>query len=132
MIRKPNNTIALLLEIVGTILVCQLLFRCLMVFAIHLNDKTIFQRNEIGNIHTYNMLTTKMNSQLITLQVMPESVFSLCHRSAVLYSIVFNTTICYSIGSFPLTSFSLFCLHHHFKHPSLWEGLGGHYPYIFS
>ena len=132
MIRKPNDTIALLLEIVSTILVSQLLFSRLMIFAIHLNDETILQRHKVCDIHSYNMLTTKMDSRFVAFQLLPESVFSWCHRSAVLHSIVFNATVCNSLSSLPLIPFSLFYLHHHYKHPSLREGLGGPYPYIFS
>ena len=71
MIRKPNDTIALLLEIVSTILVSQLLFSRLMIFAIHLNDETIFQRHKVGDIHSYNMLTAKMNTKFISSQFFP-------------------------------------------------------------
>ena len=38
-----------------------------MILAIHLNDKMIFQRNEISNIHSYDMLAAEMNTQFVAL-----------------------------------------------------------------
>ena len=38
-----------------------------MILAIHLNDKMIFQRNEISDICPYDMLAAEMNTQLVSL-----------------------------------------------------------------
>ena len=65
-----------------------------MIFAVHLNDKMIFQRNEIGNIHSHNMLATEVNSQFVRFQFIPKSVFSLCHKFAVLDCVVLYCSIC--------------------------------------
>ena len=42
-----------------------------MIFAINLYHKKVLKRNEIGNVHPNNMLTTKMDSKFIGLEFFP-------------------------------------------------------------
>ena len=71
MISKTNDTIAPTLKIVCTILVFLLLLMGLMIFSINLYNKKVFKRNKICNIHSYHMLTAKMNTKFISSQFFP-------------------------------------------------------------
>ena len=68
---KTYDTIAFTLKIVCTIMVFLLLLKGLMIFSINLYNKKVFQRNKVCYIHSYNMLTAKMNTKFISSQFFP-------------------------------------------------------------
>ena len=61
----------------------------------------ILERHEVGNIHPYDMLTTKMQTKLIATKLFPKSLLCNSHLLSVLDGVVFNSSISQCISSSP-------------------------------
>ena len=66
----------------------------------------ILERHEVGNIHPYDMLTTKMHTKFIATKLFPKSLFCNSHLLSVLDGVVFNSSISQCISSSPTSKSS--------------------------
>ncbi len=72
-----------------------------MILTIHLYNQMILERHKVGNIHPYDMLTTKTHPKSIAMKLFPKSLLGNGHRLPVLDSVVFNSSISLSVSSSP-------------------------------
>ena len=65
----------------------------------------ILERHKIGDIHPYDMLTTKMHPKFIATKLFPKSLLGSGHLLSVFDRIILNSCICQRISRFPSHSF---------------------------